>query len=133
MNLNQVTLPALDLDASVAFYRQLGFELIVLAPHYARFRCREGDATFSLHRAESAPAGPGIVVYFESARLDALVAELKELGIAFVQDPRDEPWLWREARLCDPSGNVLCLYAAGRNRLDPPWRIRSTEAPAVRR
>ena len=32
-------------------------------------------------------------------------------------------WLWREARLVDPSGNVICLYHAGENRLNPPWRV----------
>ena len=37
MDLNQVTLPALDVAAAVAFYRTMGFELVVDAPHYARF------------------------------------------------------------------------------------------------
>ena len=54
---------------------------------------------------------------------DEQVAALKSKGIAFVQDPRDEPWLWREARLVDPAGNVICLYHAGENRLHPPWRL----------
>lgn len=52
MNLNQITLPALDIDRSVDFYRRMGFHRIVGAP-------------------------------------------------------RDEPWLWREARLNDPSGKRL--------------------------
>jgi len=64
VELNQVTLPALDVAASVAFYRRMGFTFIVA-----------------------------------------------------------EPWLWREARLEDPAGNVVCLYHAGSNRLDPPWRV----------
>ena len=55
------------------------------------------------------------------------VATLKARGVEFVQDPRDEAWLWREARLVDPSGNVPCLYHAGANRLDPPWRMRNVE------
>ena len=33
------------------------------------------------------------------------------------------PWLWREARVADPAGNVVCLYRAGENRLHPPWRL----------
>lgn len=49
MNLNQVTLAAIDVSASVAFYLKLGFELIVDAPHYARFKSKQGDATFSVH------------------------------------------------------------------------------------
>ena len=41
----------------------------------------------------------------------------------FTKLPADERWLWREARLLDPSGNVICLYRAGDNRKNPPWRI----------
>jgi len=126
MNLNQVTLPARDVAESVAFFRRLGTAAgivqIVDAPHYARFECGDGGATFSVHRAE-AVAPHGVVVYFEVAELDAVVAALQAAGIAFTQLPRDEPWLWREARLRDPSGNELCLYRAGENRRHPPWRV----------
>lgn len=126
MNLNQVTLPARDVAESVAFYRRLGAESglvqIVDAVDYARFECLDGGATFSLHRADVA-ASPGFVVYFKVAQLDAMVARLQSAGMEFTQLPRDEPWLWREARLRDPSGNEICLYWAGRNRRHPPWRI----------
>jgi catechol 2,3-dioxygenase-like lactoylglutathione lyase family enzyme len=44
-------------------------------------------------------------------------------SVAFYRDDGRRPWLWREARLVDPSGNVICLYHAGANRLDPPWRV----------
>lgn len=122
MNLNQVTLPAIDVPASVAFYRTMGFELVVHAPHYARFKSTQGDATFSVH-AVNEPLEPGkTVVYFECSALDQQVEDLRARGILFAQLPRDEPWLWREARLLDPSGNAICLYHAGENRLDPPWR-----------
>lgn len=124
MDLNQVTLPALDVAASVAFYKQLGFALVVDAPHYARFRAQTGTATFSLHQVDALPAPSPTVVYFECEALDATVAELTARGVQFAQAPRDEPWLWREARLTDPSGNVICLYHAGVNRLDPPWKVR---------
>lgn len=123
MDLNQVTLPALDVAASVAFYRRMGFELIVDAPHYARFRATAGNATFSVHAVDALPAAPATVVYFECADLDRQVSLLEARGLQFAQAPRDEPWLWREARLADPSGNVICLYHAGANRLDPPWRV----------
>jgi len=124
VKLNQVTLPALDVRASVAFYRTLGFELVVDEPHYARFKSTTSDTTFSVHAATAAPGPHGIVVYFECEALDDEVARLRAEGIAFTQAPRDEPWRWREARLLDPSGNEICLYHAGENRLDPPWRVR---------
>ena len=123
MRLNQVTLPAIDVTASVAFYRSMGFELIVDAPHYARFKSMEGDATFSVHKVDLLLHASQTVVYFETSLLDETVERLQGKGFAFTHKPRDEPWLWREARLTDPSGNVLCLYWAGANRLNPRRRV----------
>ena len=125
VELNQVTLPASDMAASVAFYRRMGFELIVDTPHYARFKSTVGDATFSLHVVSGEVEPSGTVVYFECAALDQQVEQLKANGVEFTQDPRDERWLWREARLVDPAGNVICLYHAGENRLNPPWRVKT--------
>lgn len=126
MNLNQITLPVADVAAAVAFYRALGLRQIVGSPHYARFESPQGDATFSVHRADRVPAETGVVVYFECDELDATVARLRAQGFVFEQLPTDESWLWREARLRDPSGNVICLYHAGENRRYPPWRLRET-------
>lgn len=124
MNLNQVTLPVTDFERSVAFYRDLGLRLIVHAPpRYARFECPEGDATFSIHTVEHPVSTAGLVVYFECGDLDARVAGLVAAGFVFTRLPTDERWLWREARLEDPSGNVICLFHGGANRKHPPWRI----------
>ena len=123
MNLNQATLPALNVAESVVYYRRMGFELIVDAPHYARFKCPQGDASFSVHQVGAVLGESNVVVYFEDASLDQTVRELQARGVQFMQEARDEPWLWREARAKDPSGNVICLYWAGVNRLNPPWRV----------
>lgn len=124
MNLNQVTLPVTDFDGSVAFYRRMGFTLIVHSPpRYARFECPEGDSTFSLHSATDLASSIGVIVYFECVDLDDRVERLLAAGFEFTQLPTDERWLWREARLVDPSGNVICLFWAGDNRKNPPWRV----------
>jgi predicted enzyme related to lactoylglutathione lyase len=124
MRLNQVTVPALDVEASIEFYRGIGLRLIVKAlPHYARFETPEGESTFSLHKVSSVAQETGLVIYFECADLDAKAQQLQEQGYAFDQPPKDEQWLWREARLRDPSNNVVCLYWAGDNRRFPPWRV----------
>ena len=48
MNLNQITVPSLDLTKSIPFYKKLGLNLIVKAlPNYARFECPDGNSTFS--------------------------------------------------------------------------------------
>ena len=124
MNLNQVTVPSLDVSRAVIFYKKLGLKLIVNAlPNYVRFECPTGEATFSIHLVDQLPKGEGVKVYFESDDLDTEVARLKSEGVSFDTEPRDEPWLWREARLKDPDQNQLILFQAGANRKNPPWRV----------
>jgi catechol 2,3-dioxygenase-like lactoylglutathione lyase family enzyme len=124
MRLNQVTVPARDIEQSVAFYQTLGLRLIVKSPHYARFELPDGEATFSIHLSDDVEgAARGAQIYFECADLDARVAALKAEGIVFDTGPVDQNWLWREAWLSDPAGVRLCFYHAGENRRYPPWRI----------
>lgn len=120
--LNQITLPASDYAASVAFYEQMGLTLIVDSPDngYARFEAANG-VTFSIHVGDGAAGGS--TTYLESGALDAWVAYLARRGVRFEQMPQDEEWGWREARLSDPAGNRLCLYQAGEYRRYPPWRV----------
>ncbi|MEN0048802.1 MAG: VOC family protein [Bacteroidota bacterium] len=125
MNLNQVTVPSLDLTKSIPFYEKLGLKLIVKSlPHYARFECPDGTSTFSLHQVESLPKGDGIYVYFECESLDEHVQKLIAKGIQFEELPNNKRWLWREARLKDLDGNQLILFYGGENRLNPPWRLK---------
>lgn len=123
MRLNQVTVGATDLSASIVFYQTLGLRLIVRNDHYARFELPQGESTFSLHLAPEGPGPHAPVIYFECDDLDAEVARLTAKGIAFQSPPQDQPWLWREAHLLDPAGNALILFHAGANRTHPPWRI----------
>jgi predicted enzyme related to lactoylglutathione lyase len=124
MNLNQITIPSLNVEKATSFFKTLGFKLIVDAlPRYVRFECTDGEATFSIHKVETLPKGNGITIYFENDNLDVLVSNLKQKGITFISDPEDKPWLWREAHLQDPDGNHVILYYAGNNRKNPPWRI----------
>ena len=117
MNLNQVTLPATNVERSADFYRALGFTQIVTnLPSYARFECPDGEATFSLHRVASVAPDSRAVVYFECQDLDATCSALAERGIKFDSPPTDQSWLWREAYLRDPDGNMLCLYHARANQ-----------------
>lgn len=126
MRLNQVTAPASDLDASIAFYELLGLRLIVKSPHYARFELPQGEATFSLHVVDGAvPRENAPQLYFElsDVGLDTQVERLKRAGVVFENEPKAQSWLWREAWLRDPAGNSICLYYAGENRRFPPWRV----------
>src|SRR5690349_24827574 len=41
--------------------------------------------------------------------LDERVEQLARAGIPFEHGPRNQPWMWREARLRDPDGNIIFL------------------------
>jgi catechol 2,3-dioxygenase-like lactoylglutathione lyase family enzyme len=128
MRFNHVTLVVSDFERSKAFYRALGLIQIVDAPpRYARFRFPDGDATLSVEvTGETPPALSAAQLFIECASRDALdskVATLQAQGIAFTQAPTDMQYLWREARLRDPDGHDVRLYFAGKNRLDPPWKL----------
>ena len=123
MDLNQVTLPCTDYDASVAFYKALGLTQIVDSPpRYARFESSTGS-TLSIHSVESVADATGVTVYFEVDDVDAKVTELRDNGLRIDVEPVDQSWLWREATLSDPAGNVICIFHAGEDRRHPPWRI----------
>lgn len=124
MELNQVTVPCNNYEASVSFYKALGFlQIVDSPPRYARFETKSGT-TFSIHRAKSTPGNPDLIVYFEVSDVDRVVRELEGKGLVFDGEPSDQPWLWREAYLRDPAGNRICIYHAGENRRFPPWRLK---------
>lgn len=128
MRLNQVTVTMVDLDEGWHFYRRLGLVPIVDSrPKYIRFACPDGDSTFSLHQGPQTHSST--TVYFECDDLDAVYTDLVTAGFQFSSMPTDQPWLWREAELFDPSGNRVILYNAGQNRLQPPWRLKPEITP----
>jgi len=125
MNLNQVTIYTDKPLETVEFFQKLGLLLIVDSlPRYARLECPDGDATLSIQTADGVTSMNNIVLYFECERLDEEVARLKSLGLIFEEDPTDRDWLWRQAYLVDPNGNRICLFRAGENRKNPPWRVK---------
>lgn len=124
MKLNQVTIYTHKPLETVEFYQKLGLKMIVDSrPRYARLECPDGESTLSIHTAEETQMNSNIVLYFECEDLDSKVAALKNLGLQFIEEPTDKDWLWRESYLNDPSGNKICLYYAGENRINPPWRV----------
>ena len=122
--MNQVTMTVSDYAKSVVFYRNLGLRQIVDSPEnaYARFETG-GGATLSIQADPDETISPTTAIYLECDDIDAEVDRLARLGVPFEHGPRNQPWMWREARLRDPSGNTIFLYKAGENRRFPPWRI----------
>lgn len=125
MNLNQVTIYSKKTVETAEFFTKLGLVLIVDSlPRYARLECPDGESTLSIQHDGSAVVSNNIVLYFECADLDVEVERLKSIGVTFDEDPADRDWLWRQAYLKDPNGNKICLFHAGENRKNPPWRVK---------
>ncbi|HJU76403.1 MAG TPA: bifunctional hydroxymethylpyrimidine kinase/phosphomethylpyrimidine kinase, partial [Sphingomicrobium sp.] len=123
LRLNQVTVTGTNYERSVDFYRRLGLKQIVdNPPDYARFEL-SGGVTFSVQIDPEEKIIPTTAVYLECDDLDERVEQLARSGIPFEHGPRNQPWMWREARLRDPDGNIVFLYHAGEARRFPPWRV----------
>ncbi len=123
LRLNQVTVTGTDYERSVDFYRRLGLKQIVdNPPDYARFET-SGGVTFSVQIDPEEKIIATTAVYLECDDLDERVEQLARSGIPFEHGPRNQPWMWREARLRDPDGNIIFLYKAGEARRFPPWRM----------
>ena len=124
--LNQVTVTGTNYERSVDFYRRLGLRQIVDSPDtgYARFETG-GGVTFSVQIDPEERIIATTAVYLECDDLDERVEQLARSGIAFEHGPRNQPWMWREARLRDPDGNIIFFYKAGEARRFPPWRMES--------
>jgi hydroxymethylpyrimidine/phosphomethylpyrimidine kinase len=122
--LNQVTVTGTNYERSVDFYQRLGLNQIVDSPDtgYARFETA-GGVTFSVQIDPDEKIIATTAIYLECDDLDERVEQLARSGIAFEHGPRNQPWMWREARLRDPDGNIIFFYKAGENRRFPPWRM----------
>jgi len=127
--LNQVTVTGTNYERSVDFYRRLGLTQIVGSPEngYARFETA-GGVTFSVQIDPDEKIIATTAIYLECDDLDERVEQLARSGIAFEHGPRNQPWMWREARLRDPDGNIIFFYKAGENRRFPPWRMEESSS-----
>jgi catechol 2,3-dioxygenase-like lactoylglutathione lyase family enzyme len=100
--------PARDLDASEAFYRRLGFEVV---SDYGRYRILADGRGWRLHLTETAgwPAriedNPlGLYLYVED--VDAVADRLRPLIIE-PGAPHLKPWGTYEFSVSDPSGVLV--------------------------
>ena len=112
--LNQVTVTGTKYERSVEFYSRLGLRQIVDSPDtgYARFETA-GGVTLSVQIDPDEKILATTAIYLECDDLDERVEQLARAGIPFEHGPRNQPWMWREARLRDPDGNIIFLYKAG--------------------
>jgi lactoylglutathione lyase len=100
-----------DLPAALAFYRdQLGFRVAYQFPP-------EGEPVFVTLKLGTSELGIGtdenagfeLCVYADDC--DAAVAQLREAGAEILEEPVDQPWGERMARLRDPAGHRILLLS----------------------
>lgn len=122
MRLSHIRLLVTRFDACFAFYHeQLGLELGFGNPGdvYADFKAGEtaialfdralmAQAVGASELPLDAPSQDRVVVTLAVDNVDTTVAELKGRGVAFVNEPHDQPaWGIRVVHLRDPDGNLI--------------------------
>jgi catechol 2,3-dioxygenase-like lactoylglutathione lyase family enzyme len=136
--LDQVNLVVRDMDAMVAFYRQLGVEVeqppAAWEKHHRSARMPEGidlDLDSSVFASQWnrgwPPGGSGPVLGFRVSQretVDALYARLTGAGYEGQQAPYDAFWGARYALVADPDGNTVGIMSesdpARRSQPTPP-------------
>ena len=104
-----VSLPVSDVEQSVAFYKQFGFELVLQNGDYFAL-LRLGEGTIGLLHMDvskwpSAQRG-SIHVELSTEHLDVLYKQLEEQGVHFVSPPVDRSFE-RQMFTYDPDGYRL--------------------------
>jgi catechol 2,3-dioxygenase-like lactoylglutathione lyase family enzyme len=108
-SINAVTLVTADMAASTAFYRALGFELVVGGADaaFTTYRVGPGFLNVQLDAAHAPiPAIWGRVIFWVDD-VDAVYARATEAGFAPTTAPADAPWGERYFHLHDPDGHEL--------------------------
>ncbi len=117
MPLGQVSRTCTNLDASIAWYRDvLGLPFLFAAPGLAFFAC--GDTRLAL--SEHAEAGAESILYFQVEDLDSVYDELMTRGVESLRAPERvhthvdgrEEWM---AFFNDPDGRALALMSVKPN------------------
>ncbi|MBL8174336.1 MAG: VOC family protein [Bryobacterales bacterium] len=104
------TLPALNLEESIASYSQLGFAVRSRNDQYAILtRDHVQIHLFASHaRVESGGC------YLHTGDIQALHAEFAAAGVERLGDIEEKPWKMVEFEVYDPSGNVLRFGQGGK-------------------
>jgi len=108
-----------NVDASIAFYKALGFDVARRFEDHVQLRRGEirlalqGDAHavagphyFTPH-IQSFPRGTGVEISIQVADVDAEYIRAKTAGLNIVKPMQDRPWGARDFRLADPDGYFL--------------------------
>ena len=112
-SLRGATIPILasrDVEETVAFYAQLGFEVLArydqFGPPYLLLRRDDVELHF-VHTPEVEPAESAGGCYLRLDDAQAVYDDWEPLQLPEIHPPRDTPWGMREFFMVDPSGNLI--------------------------
>lgn len=112
-NLAIPILPARSMEATVAFYRRLGFDVRVASPtgDYAIAVRGTLEVHFFLHKA-LVPRESAFGCYFRVHDVDTLFEAFAAIGLPHdgiprLTPPEDKPWGMREFALVDENGTLI--------------------------
>ena len=135
-NVNCIEIPISDMEKSIAFYEKvLGLEKSYEHPVWTSFDiegtslaiavsgtkgkdkdveiCRSCTPCVLRYAAgkeqQTRKPTATFVVYLSVKDLDGQYHELKEKGVEFISEPRDQAWGGRTAAMLDPDQNILVL------------------------
>ena len=98
-------LPALDLDETVAFYRRVGFE-VLLHEGYDYVVARRSPVEIHFWKCDDRKLAESSGCYIRVSDVAAWHAQFGGKGIRMT-DPEQKPWGMLEFAVWDPSGNLL--------------------------
>lgn len=120
--LNLIGLYVKDIESTVTFYRELGFELVsneggiaevklndVRVQFVAQETAANQDESFQKD-AYGEPKGTGVYINIEVDNADKYYKQLLESGIKPSTEPRNWPWGQREFVVRDPDRYKLVFY-----------------------
>jgi catechol 2,3-dioxygenase-like lactoylglutathione lyase family enzyme len=105
-------MPSRDIAATEAFYGTLGFRTVYRDTEAYLLMTRDGAEAHFFHAPHHDPLRCDHGAYMRQDDVDALSAEIAELGLPASGVPRfipaeDKPWGMRELALIDPDGNLI--------------------------
>jgi predicted enzyme related to lactoylglutathione lyase len=107
-----------DLARAIAVYTDLLGGLVSYRfpsagdPEYVTVRLGPSSLGIALDPAAPEGGARGFELCVYVGDVDAVVARLRRAGARVIDEPADQPWGERMARIADPDGNRLALFAA---------------------
>ena len=105
-----IQIPALDVHASAAFYKDIfGWQIRGGSPAHLSFTDATGDIIGAFITDAMISTEPGVIFYIYVHGLDATLDKMVAAGSKVVKRPYLEGDVW-VATLIDPAGNVIGIW-----------------------